>query len=313
MVGHEGRTPKGVRGRSRRRSEESADEERVRAHSEPLPTAASGAARPVDLNFTSKGTGRPLVVLHGLPLDHTAMEPSLEPVFDDRPGWRRIYIDLPGHGSSPAPDWIRSNDDMARAVGDFIVALLPGQRFALAGQSYGGYLARAVTHRLAPRMLGLMLWVAARYPRDERHPAASAVFEENAAKMSELRSDMEKWLGGLLVLQDQRGVDAIKDVLAPATERSNEAFLARVTGSKLSFDPESSPFLRPSLIICGRQDRLVGYRDQLELLESYPRATVAVLDYSGHLLGLTEQNKLFRVLVGDWLDRMAKESLTPTS
>lgn len=266
------------------------------------------APRPSDLNFSSKGTGRPLVVLHGLPLDHTAMEPSFEPVFEHRAGWRRIYVDLPGHGKSPAPDWIRSNDDMARAVEEFIEALLPGQRFALAGQSYGGYLARAVTHRLASRMLGLMLWVPARYPREERHPAAGTIFVEDAAKMSELHSEMEKWLGGLLTIQDAPGVDAIRSLIAPATERSDEAFLAPVTGSKLTFDPESTPFVRPTLILCGRQDTLVGYRDQLELLEKYPRATVGILDYAGHFLGLTEQNELFRVLVGDWLDRMARDS-----
>lgn len=219
-------------------------------------------------------------------------------------------MDLPGHGGSPGADWIHSNDDMADAVGDFLEAVLAGQRFALAGQSYGGYIARAVAHRFAERMLGLMLWVPAQYPRETRHPPPRTVLHEDPAATSCLSSEDEQQYGRLLVIQGSEGVTAIQELIVPATKHADQAFLGPVTGSKFSFDPEETPFPHPTLIVCGRQDMLVGYRDALELIERYPRATVAILDYAGHFLGMTEENQVFRMLVADWLRRMEAATTT---
>ena len=36
--------------------------------------------------------------------------------------------------------------------------------------------------------------------------------------------------------------------------------------------------MEPTLVIAGRQDVTAGYRDAWHILESYPRATFAVLD-----------------------------------
>ncbi|MCP4419711.1 MAG: alpha/beta hydrolase, partial [Chloroflexi bacterium] len=71
-----------------------------------------------------------------------------------------------------------------------------------------------------------------------------------------------------------------------------------------SFDVDdvSGPFLGPSLIITGRQDSIVGYRDAWKILENYPRATFAVLDRAGHLLEETED--LVHTLINEWLDRV---------
>ena len=63
------------------------------------------------------------------------------------------------------------------------------------------------------------------------------------------------------------------------------------------------PFDGPTLFVLGRQDAVVGYRGVFELIESYPRATVAVLDRAGHAAPW-EQEDLFRALVAEWLARV---------
>ncbi|HYF90682.1 MAG TPA: hypothetical protein VD969_00410 [Symbiobacteriaceae bacterium] len=47
----------------------------------------------------------------------------------------------------------------------------------------------------------------------------------------------------------------------------------------------------------------MGYKDLAAILDSYPRASLAVLDRTGHNLEL-EQPVLFDALVSEWLDRV---------
>jgi pimeloyl-ACP methyl ester carboxylesterase len=94
----------------------------------------------------------------------------------------------------------------------------------------------------------------------------------------------------------------------PAYRVADYDFLARLDASELltgEAGRPGQPFDRPSLILAGRQDVMVGYRGALGLVEEFPRATCALLDLAGHHLGRVEQPALFGALVEDWLERMA--------
>ena len=55
------------------------------------------------VHFEVIGEGQPILVLHGGYLDHRHMIDALEPIFDHREGWKRVYIDIPdkaGHSLS---------------------------------------------------------------------------------------------------------------------------------------------------------------------------------------------------------------------
>ncbi len=56
------------------------------------------------------------------------------------------------------------------------------------------------------------------------------------------------------------------------------------------------------MFVAGRNDRVVGYADQVHALQAYPRGTYCVVDASGHYLPC-EQPELFRALTQDWLQR----------
>jgi pimeloyl-ACP methyl ester carboxylesterase len=59
----------------------------------------------------------------------------------------------------------------------------------------------------------------------------------------------------------------------------------------------------PALVIAGRQDNVTGYRDIWDILELFPRSTLAILDRAGHAVS-TEQRHLFRQLTHEFLDRV---------
>lgn len=66
------------------------------------------------------GSGLPLLALSGSPADARQTIGALEPVFGDRSGWRRIHLDLPGQGRTPAPEWVRTHVDVLQAVREFL-------------------------------------------------------------------------------------------------------------------------------------------------------------------------------------------------
>src|SRR5207244_216175 len=83
----------------------------------------AGRAGPGRLAAALRGlTGRPVLCLHGFGMDRTVMAAALEPVLAHRPGWRRIYPDLPGHGESPAGPG--DSDGVAASVHEWAHLLL---------------------------------------------------------------------------------------------------------------------------------------------------------------------------------------------
>jgi pimeloyl-ACP methyl ester carboxylesterase len=71
----------------------------------------------ITFNYEVLGEGRPMLILHGNGPDHRMMMGCMEPVFSEQDSIRRIYVDLPGMGKSPAAEWITSSDEMLKAVG----------------------------------------------------------------------------------------------------------------------------------------------------------------------------------------------------
>ncbi len=68
------------------------------------------------------------------------------------------------------------------------------------------------------------------------------------------------------------------------------------------------PFENPVLIFAGRQDHIVGYRNQWEFALDYPRASFVMLDRAGHNLQI-EQTQVFNTLVNEWLDRVVENNI----
>src|SRR4029453_4637262 len=95
-------------------------------------------------HYPQHGRGTPVPALHGGGGDHREIEGALEPLFANRPGYRRIYPDLPGMGHTPAPERIDGNDAVLDLLLGLVDTVIGEEAFLLVGHSYGGYLARAI-------------------------------------------------------------------------------------------------------------------------------------------------------------------------
>jgi pimeloyl-ACP methyl ester carboxylesterase len=268
----------------------------------------------ITLYYEAVGEGRPIIMLHGWPLDHRHMMSGLEPVFEHRERWKRIYPDLPGMGRTPGNAWITHQDQMLDIVLNFIDAVVPGERFVAVGESYGGYLARGAVHRRAASMDGLLLTVPlVQAVESQRVLPPSVTLAKDPALASELQPNEAEAMKEIAVVQSRSFLEWLRTDIFPAVEAADQAFLSRLRQDyAFSFDVDSlsQPFAGPTLMVMGRQDVVCGYRDAWDILESYPRATFAVLDRAGH--GLTvEQRQLFNALVGEWLDRVEEYARAP--
>ncbi|MFV2103539.1 alpha/beta fold hydrolase [Micromonospora sp. LOL_024] len=120
--------------------------------------------------FGADDAERTLVVLHGIGVDNRCAIGVHEPLFADRPGWRRLYPELPGMGRTVAPDWGGGTDDVFAVVHAIVDVAVAG-RYAVSGGSYGGYLAAGLAAAQPQRIDGLSLLVPMVPPPGQRDTA----------------------------------------------------------------------------------------------------------------------------------------------
>lgn len=267
----------------------------------------------LEVAYEEVGRGRPILFLHGWSLDHTLEMFTFEPVFAQRPGWRRLYLDMPGHGQTPGPEWIDCMDAILQVIFDFIDIVAPGERLALVGTSAGALPARGIVYRRPEQVSGVLLRIPLIVADDaERTLPEPAVFLEDEAFIAQL-SPEERERFGTMIVQNSDYYEPIRQVVqhyvGPAQARMDEACLTRIREDPgrygLSFDVDAlaEPFEGPSLIMVGRQDMATGYRDAWRLLDQYPRATYVAFDRAEHTVFL-DKEKLVQALIHEWLDRL---------
>jgi len=245
-------------------------------------------------------------MLHGGPGNGFQVQADMEPLFQNRTGWWRIYPDLPGMGKTPAPDWLNNQDQVLEIVAEFVQVVAPNQRFVVSGLSYGGYLARGLVYKQGAIIDGVLLTVPPieTDPHKRVAPLHQVLFEDSDF-LSSLTPAEENFLN-LFVIRSLEVLEWIRINSMPGVSVANYTFWGRLWehfAFSFPVDKLAAPFPGPTLILAGRQDSNCGYQEVWEILENYPRATFAVLDRAGHFL-FADQQALFRALTNEWLDRV---------
>ncbi len=266
----------------------------------------------LSINYEVIGNGRPIVIIHGYSLDHTTMTACMEPIFKNKSNFKRIYIDLPGMGNSSSAEWIKNSDIMLQIVIDFIDKIIPNENFLLAGYSYGGYLSRGIIYKMESRVDGLLLLCPVIIADvKKRNTPSHTVLKRDDRLLSQLEKTDAKDFDSMHVIQSNYIWDRFKNEMLPAIRKSNNnKFLddLKKHGYEFSFDVDRlmEKFGKPTLVLLGRQDSIVGYKDAEGILDNYPRSAYAILDRAGHHLHI-EQEKLFNALVAEWVERVEEK------
>lgn len=255
------------------------------------------------IDYEVIGDGIPILFLHGWGVDRRIMSGAFEPLFSsgEVSGFRRIYIDLPGMGKSSAGD-VSSADDILNVLYGFVREVI-GSSFILAGESFGGYLARGFLCRYPQLLRGILLLCPLMIPGFRQgHAVPLRVIERDDEFLKTLTKQEYDSFTFMNVILTREVWERYKRDVLPALEEADSRFLNEVLDGSFSFDPDASEreCTLPCLVITGRQDTEVGYTDQLSLLERFVNATYCVVSAAGHNLQL-EQPEMFGALVKQWL------------
>lgn len=263
-----------------------------------------------ELYYETYGEGIPFLVIHGWGVDHQIMSGCMEPFLKkSKFKVKRIYIDLPGMGKSKASNLIKRSDDILNVIIAFIDEVIPNQQFILAGESYGGYLSRALIQKRSKNILGVLLLCPLIYPGSRQGDVPPLTVIEKDNDLLDGLSEIERtYFEYMTIVQNRKIWERYKNDILEALLHQDSYFLNQVLEGAFSYDIEKleKQFEKPSLIFVGRQDTEVGYKDQFKLLEDYPRASYIVLDKAGHNLQI-EQYELFSYLVCEWIERVIAE------
>ena len=214
------------------------------------------------------GPGVPLVCLHGAGFDHAELTWRLTAA-SLRARRRVIVPDLPGYGGSEA---LPGAQDLA-ALGAWVLAFLDAaglERVDLAGVSMGGGMALWVAIRAPARVRRLVPVCAyGLMPRANHHRLAWLAWQAGAMGLAYRAAAISPRLARLgLALSygdpDRVSAKAVQELRRTARDqarrRSFDAFLAAEMnwqGLKSDLTPDLGRITAPTLLIAGRQDRLV--------------------------------------------------------
>ena len=195
-------------------------------------------SRGVDVHYVAYGASREwaehtVVVLHGYTLDHRSAQAVFEPAF--RSGQLATAVPRPPRAwTAPRAGVGRVADDVLDVTSGAVDELVDGP-YALAGISYGGYIAAGLVAADPDRVTGLALVVPMVRDRPDRDLADFAVLRRDVDVVRTAELDE------MAVVQTAEVVRRIREEIDAAVELADEAVIERLDARYAGSFPLSPP------------------------------------------------------------------------
>jgi pimeloyl-ACP methyl ester carboxylesterase len=237
------------------------------------------------LNVEECGAGRPLLLVHGFPLDHTMWNAQIETLSGK---FRVIAPDLRGFGHSDPVAGVLTMDLLAEDLARLLDAMQVDEPVAFCGLSMGGYVGWRFVVTYGERLWRLIQC-------DTRAAADSA----DAAKQRLETADRVRREGSALVAQTMK-----ERLFATATLEAEPDLVAAMESVMLATPPETlAAALRgmaersdstallpqinvPTLVVCGQHDRISPVEEMRQMAQAIPHSRFVEIPGAGHMAPL---------------------------
>ena len=260
---------------------------------------------PIELYYEDHGSGSPVVLLAGWPLDSRSWEPQLATLLDA--GHRVILYDRRGFGQSSRPAAGYDFDTLAEDL-DTVLVDLDLREVTLVGFSLGtGELARYVGSHGTDRLRACVFIesLAPSFAKSAENPngADQAMV---ASVQQAISADRFKWLTGLLGdlfnLDENLGHrisdETVRATWSAAVDASPIATWACPPGWLEDFSSDITQIDIPTLILHGTADRILPIEGQGRRLHAaLPDATYVEIEGGPHVMCVTHASEVNRELL----------------
>ena len=256
------------------------------------------------LAYDDTGTGRPVVLLHGVCMSRRFFEHNAGPLAER---FRVVNVDLRGHGESPASEGGHTVAHYAQDV-KHLLDTLALEDAVLVGWSMGTFviwdmmrqfgsagIAAHVNVSQGPSDLDRDDWDLGLFPLGE-------LFATLAAAQDDFRAVMDHFLPAMLMHEPSADDHA---ALVDETQRvgANAGTCILLDQSLQDYRELVAGFDVPTLLVWGADEKVVKAACGPWLAERQLRAELVVFEQSGHC-PMWEEPERFNRVVGDWIERL---------
>lgn len=259
----------------------------------------AGTPTPID----DLGSGRPLVLIHGLGLDRFLWDPFV-PLLAEQ--CRVIRYDLLGHGDAePLIAPVKSADFNAQ-----LIAVLDDRNIhqaVLMGFSLGGIIARTAAAHHPDRVAGLVLLnTISTRPASIRDQVMGRADQLDTGRTEGLSEQaIERWFTPSFRQGNPAAIEAVLDRLGRNNPNSYRHAYRYFAEADIEAAATHSLINTPTLVITGEDDRNSTPAMAHEIAAAIPGATSHILPGLRHM-GLVEDPGAVMLLVRAFLSTLAK-------
>jgi 3-oxoadipate enol-lactonase len=255
----------------------------------------------VEIAYVDRGSGAPVLLVHGFPLDHTMWDAQINALAEN---YRVIAPDLRGFGDSTLAEGDAERGVSMERYADDLVELLDAipvrEPVVLIGFSMGGYVAWQFVRKYANRVRALVQCdtkAAADTDdaRETRLRMAENVAEWGSARIAEMTGPKLLSSGSF---ETQRSVvEEVRRLI----ERSSPAAIAAAQRG-MAARPDMTSYLAridvPTLIVVGAADAISPPQEMRQIAGAIPNAQYIEIPASGHMTTMANPEAVNQAIVG---------------
>jgi 3-oxoadipate enol-lactonase len=259
----------------------------------------------VELDVVEFGHGRPIMFVHGFPLDHSMWKTQLEAF---KASFRVIAPDLRGFGQSGLTEGTVTMEQFADDLSKLLIRMQIDEPVVFCGLSMGGYIGWQFWRR-HPDQLRALVMCDTRAVADTDEAARGRKKTAEQVVTSGTQSVAETMIPKLFAESTRRErpelVEATRQVILRAPPQGVAAAL-RGMAARPDVSEEIPHLQVPTLVICGEQDAISPVAEMRKIATAIPTAKFELIPDAGHMSPL-ENSTAFNAALEKFLRSLSAD------